>query len=63
MRSKTLLIVFLVGFLGLCTGLVIESGLFSNAHLHGIVALAQETEAQIKSTIRAFQRRLPLFHG
>ena len=48
MRTKTLLIVFLVGFLGLCAGLIIESGLFSKGHSHGIITLAQETGTQVK---------------
>jgi YidC/Oxa1 family membrane protein insertase len=43
MRVRTLVIVFLAGFLLLCTGLIIESGLFSNTHRRGITLLAQET--------------------
>jgi YidC/Oxa1 family membrane protein insertase len=49
MRAKTLLIVFLVGFLGLCAGLVVESGLFSNEHSRGIITLAQEAGVQTKA--------------
>jgi YidC/Oxa1 family membrane protein insertase len=48
MKIKTLLIVFLVGFIGLCAGLVIESGLFSKEHSPGIITLAQETDVQVK---------------
>jgi YidC/Oxa1 family membrane protein insertase len=42
MKVRTLLIVFVVGFLGLCGELIVESGLFSTAPSHGIVTLAQE---------------------
>lgn len=49
MRIKTLLIVFLVGFVGLCAGLVVESGLFSKGHSRGIISLAQETGVPVKT--------------
>jgi YidC/Oxa1 family membrane protein insertase len=49
MKIKTLLIVFLVGFLGLCAGLIIESGLFSKDNSNGIITLAQETDVQVKN--------------
>ncbi|MDO8303590.1 MAG: hypothetical protein Q7T18_10140, partial [Sedimentisphaerales bacterium] len=48
MKIKILLSIVLVGFLGLCTGLIIESGLFSNKQSRGIITLAQETGVQTK---------------
>jgi YidC/Oxa1 family membrane protein insertase len=49
MKIKTLLIVFLVGFLGLCAGLIVESGLFSKEQSRGIITLAQEAGVQTKA--------------
>jgi YidC/Oxa1 family membrane protein insertase len=49
MKVRTLLIVFLVGFTGLCAGFVIESGLFSNTYSGPLFLLAQETNVQNQS--------------
>ena len=49
MKIKILLSIVLIGFLGLCAGLIVESGLFSTERSGGIITLAQEADVQVKA--------------